>query len=90
MVYERGDILTIKDSEYMILELARYEDVDYMFANKLDKEENTTENYCVMKKNGTGIIFVDDKKILDIILPVFSNKIQKIAEQYNLENKFEI
>lgn len=85
-----GDVLTINNNKYLVLESARYEEVDYIFTNKLDQDENTTEEYFVMKKNNGGVLFVTDKKILDIILPVFSNKIQKEIEKYNEENKFEI
>ena len=85
-----GDVLTINNNKYLVLESARYEEVDYIFTNKLDKDENTSEEYFVMKKNNGGVLFVTDKKILDIILPVFSNKIQKDIEKYNEENKFEI
>lgn len=85
-----GDVLTINNNKYLVLESARYEEVDYIFTNKLDQDENTTEEYFVMKKNNGGVLFVTDKKILDIILPVFSNKIQKEIEKFNEENKFEI
>ena len=39
---------------------------------------------------GINIIKITDNKILDVILPVFSNKIQKVAENFNEQNKFEI
>lgn len=90
MNLSNGDIITVNNNEYLVLESARYEDVDYIFVNKLTKTEETTEEYSVFQKNGNGVLLVTDQKVLEVILPVFSNKIQKIAEEYNQENKFEI
>ena len=89
MILENGDILTINNNEYLVVESARYEDVDYIFANKLAKEELTQE-YVVMKKLDDSVSIITDNKILEVILPVFSNKIQKVAEKFNEQNKFEI
>lgn len=90
MILENGDILTINNKQYLVVESARYEDVDYIFANKLDNEEELTQEYVVMKKLENSVIIITDNKILDVILPVFSNKIQKVAENFNEQNKFEI
>lgn len=90
MVISNGDIITIGNNKYLIVESARYEDVDYILVNKLNENEEITKDYNLMKKNKDGVIMVTDKKILDIVLPVFSNKLQKDAEKYNEQNKFEI
>lgn len=90
MILTNGDVLTIGEKKYLVLETARFEEEDYIFVNKLNEEEDFTEEYLVMKKNGEGVILITEEKILNVILPVFSNKIQKLAENYNKENKFEI
>lgn len=90
MILINGDVLTINNKNYLVLETARFEEEEYIFVNKLDENEDLTEEYNIMKKNGDGVILITDEKVLNVILPIFSNKIQKVAEKYNEDNKFEI
>lgn len=90
MILTNGDVLTIGDKKYLIVETARFEEEDYIFVNKLNQEEDFTDEYFVMKKTGDGVILITEEKVLNVILPVFSNKIQKVAEKINNETKYEI
>ena len=90
MILTNGDVLTIGNAKYLIVETARYDDVDYLFTNKLSENEDLSENYFVMKKTENGVIIVNEQKLLDILLPIFTKKIQKDAEDYNEQSKFEI
>ena len=89
MIFNKGDVLTAGNSKYLVLENARYAEVDYIFVNKLDQEELSDE-YFVMEKNNSGVLIITDKKILDIILPIFTNKIEKDVKTHNDQTKFEI
>jgi len=90
MIITIGDVLTIKEDKYLVVETARYEEVDYLFANKLLENEELSKEYYVMKKTETGVLLVTDEKVLEVILPVFQNKIQKDIEKYNEQQEFEI
>lgn len=90
MTLENGDILTIGNNEYLVVEGTRYENSDYIFANKLDNEEELTQEYVVMKKLGDSVSIVTDNNLLEAILPVFTNKIQKLAEDFNQQNQVEV
>lgn len=90
MIITNGDVLTINEEKYLVVETARYEEIDYLFANKLTLNEELSKEYYVMKKTETGVLLVTDEKVLEIILPVFQNKIQKDIEKYNEQNKYEI
>ena len=90
MIITNGDVLTIKEDKYLVVETARYEEMDYLFANKLLENEDLSKEYYVMKKTETGVLLVTDEKVLEVILPVFQNKIQKDIEKYNEQQEFEI
>lgn len=90
MIITNGDVLTINNEKYLVVETARYEEKDYLFANKLLTNEEFSEEYFVMKKTDTGVLMVTDEKVLEVILPVFQNKIQKDIEKFNEQNKYEI
>lgn len=90
MIITIGDVLTIKEDKYLVVETARYEEKDYLFANKLLENEELSKEYYVMKKTETGVLLVTDEKVLEVILPVFQNKIQKDIEKYNEQQEFEI
>ena len=64
--------------------------LSYLFANKLLENEELSKEYYVMKKTETGVLLVTDEKVLEVILPVFQNKIQKDIEKYNEQQEFEI
>lgn len=90
MIITIGDVLTIKEDKYLVVETARYEEMDYLFANKLLDDGELSEEHFVMKKTATGVLLVTDEKVLEVILPVFQNKIQKAIEKYNEQQEFEI
>ena len=90
MIITNGDVLSINNEKYLVVETATYEEVNYLFANKLLSNEEISEEYYVMQKTETGVLLVTDEKVLEVILPVFQNKIQKDIEKYNEQNKYEI
>ena len=90
MKYELGDIFTLEESTYMVAETSMYMDVEYLLLNKLDSDEEPTNELYVYKVVENGLLKVTDQSVLDIILPVFNNKIQKDIANVHNEDKFNI
>ena len=90
MKYELGDIFTLGENTYMVAETSMYMDVEYLLLNKLDSEEEPTNELYVYKIVEGGLLKVTEQSILDIILPVFNNKIQRDITNIQNEEKFNI
>jgi len=90
MKYELGDVFTLSGDTYMVAETSMYMDVEYLLLNKLDSNEEPSNELYVYECVEGGLIKVTEQSILDIILPVFNNKLQKHvkdiqnAEKYNI------
>lgn len=85
-----GDIFNVGEKKYIVIEKCTFTDIDYIFVNKLTAEEEPTNDFYVYKENKNGVVLITDKNVLDIVLPIFSNKLQndvtkkQIEEQYNI------
>ena len=90
MIYELGDIFTLGENRFMVAETSTYMDVEYLLLNKLNNEEEPTNELFVYKVVEGGLLKVADQSILDIILPVFNNKIQRDITNVQNEEKFNI
>ena len=90
MKYELGDIFTLGENTYLVAETSIFMDVEYLLLNKLDSEEEPTNELYVYKVVEDGLLKVTDQSILDIILPVFNNKIQREVANIQNEEKFNI
>lgn len=90
MKYELGDIFPLGENKYMVAEMSTYMEVEYLLLSKLDKEEEPTNELYVYKVENNGLVLVTEKNILDIILPVFNNKIQKDITDIQNEEKYNI
>ena len=89
MKYEVGDILTIKGEEYAVIDAILYENVDYILVNKFETDE-PTQVYIPYKIASNGLIEVEDKDVLDKLLPIFSKNVQRMVELVNLKEKYDI
>lgn len=90
MKYELGDIFPLGENKYMVAEMSTYMEVEYLLLSKLDKEEEPTNELYVYKVVNDGIVKVTEQDILDIILPVFNNKIQRDINNVQNEEKYNI
>lgn len=90
MKYDLGDIFTLGENTFMVAENSVYNNVEYLLLNKLDSEEELTNELFVYKVVEDGLLKVTDQSILDIILPVFNNKIQRDIANIQNEEKFNI
>jgi len=90
MKYELGDIFPLGENTFMVVETSMYMEVEYLLLNKLDSSEEPTNELYVYKVVKDGLVKVTDQSILDIILPVFNNKIQRDVTSVQNEEKFNI
>jgi len=90
MKYELGDIFSLAEEKFMVAETSVYMDVEYLLLNKLDSEKEPTNELYVYKVVEDGLIKVTEQETLDIILPVFNNKLQKHISNIQNEEKFNI
>ena len=90
MKIELGDIITLSNTKYMVAEMSTYMETDYLLLNKLDMEEEPSQEFYIYKKNDRGLILITDKNILNILYPVFSNKLQKEINDIQSQNKYNI
>ena len=76
-----GDLLTIENTKYIVIDKIKYVDEDYIFVNEVtDKEENTS-NYYVMELIGNNVKIIKDKELLEKLLPVFSDNVQVMVNR---------
>ena len=90
MILKQGDILNIKDTDYLVVETSRYEEIDYALANKLDEKEDFTKEYVILEQKGYNFEIVEEQKLIELLLPIFQNKIQQDANNAKNKEKYEI
>ena len=81
-----NDIFELAGNDYITIDKTEYNGTTYFFTNKLDGEE-PTDKFVVFKDVGTGFIEEKNKEVLDIVLKVFSNNMNKKIEAINNSKK---
>lgn len=76
-----GDLLTINNEKYIVLDSILLNGQSYVFVNKLTSDENSTKEFYVFKVIGNTINIVKNKNILDDILPLFSKNVQNLIDK---------
>lgn len=81
MKYIMGDLITVANEKYVVIEVLNYENNNYVFANKIFNEDITDEFYILeLKEDGTAIIIVEDE-LKNILMSKFEKILQNdIAE----------
>ena len=90
MKLELGDIFPIYDETFMVVEKATFMDNNYILVNKLDEEGEPINELFIYKTTENGVMLVTDKKLLDVLMPILSNKLQRDINEINNENKYNI
>lgn len=83
------DVLTIKGEKYTVIDTILYEGKDYILTNKVVNDE-PSETFVAYEVVDNGVFIVEDKKILDRILPIFSNNVNKKINELKTEDQFNI
>lgn len=73
-----GEVLVVDDGKYIVLDRVLFNNTTYIFVNKLDSEENPTDDLYAYEVIDDEISMVMDKKILDFLLPKFEKNIEKM------------
>lgn len=76
------DLLNYQDEIYMIISIVEYNNNEYLFANKLDDNENSTDNYTIFSNINGLFSIVTDQNIIKQLLPLFQNKIKDTVKKY--------
>lgn len=76
-----GNLLTINNEKYIVLDSILLNGQSYVFVNKLTPDENSTKEFYVFKVIGNTINIVKNKNILDDILPLFSKNVQNLIDK---------
>ena len=76
-----GDLLTINNVMYIVLDSILLNSQSYVFVNKLMPDENSTKEFYVFKVIGNTINIVKNKSVLDDILPLFSKNVQNLIDK---------
>lgn len=83
------DVLTIKGEKYTVIDTILYEGKDYILTNKVVNDE-PSETFVAYEVVDNGVFIVEDKNILDRILPIFSNNVNKKINELKTEDQFNI
>lgn len=83
------DVLTIKGEKYTVIDTILYEGKDYILTNKVVNDE-PSETFVAYEVVDNGVFIVEDKNILDRILPIFSNNVNKKINDLKTEDQFNI
>ena len=81
-----NDIFELAGNDYITIDKTECNGYTYFFTNKLNGEE-PTDTFVVFKDVGTGFVEEKNKKVLDVVLKVFSNNMNKKIETINNSKK---
>lgn len=74
---KKDELVTMNDGEYFILETLIYDGIEYGFANKIDKNDESLNIYkLIYNDNGINKV-LEDEKIINILLPLFEELITR-------------
>ena len=73
-----GEVFAVEDGKYIVLDKVSLNNKTYIFVNKLDSEENPTNDLYAYEVIDDEISMVMDKKILDFLLPKFEKNIEEM------------
>lgn len=73
-----NDVFELDGNDYITLDKIKYADVTYYFVNKLKDEETPSKEFFVYKDDfSKGFIKEEDKNMLNIVLRIFSENMNK-------------
>lgn len=87
MSVKRADVLNVGGVKYITLESLMYKDGEYVFVNKVDNNEEITEDFYIMRVDGDSAKIVTDENLAGILLPKFQQLLRSDLEKLNEEFK---
>lgn len=72
-----GDLLTINNEKYLVLEKLDYQNKKYAFVNHVSKTEEINQDYYIFEIIGDSIIIVENDKLKNLLIPQFEELLKK-------------
>lgn len=72
-----GDLLTINNEKYLVLENLDYQNKKYALVNQVSKTEEITQDYYIFEIIGDSIIIVENDKLKNLLIPQFEELLKK-------------
>lgn len=67
----KGNVITINNNKYIIIETLNYNYEKYLFVNELKGDEDISDNYYIFKAKDDAAIKITDEKIINMLLDKF-------------------
>ncbi len=80
MKLELGDLVSLKSGNYLVVSKTTYDAIDYVLTNKTNANDIGEENY-VFKVKDNKFVKIKNKELLDILLPIFTDKLNKLVTE---------
>ncbi len=77
-----GDLVELKSGNYLILSMATYDGILYVFTNKMEPNEVIGKEYYIFKVNeDNNFILVKDEELKNILTSIFEEKLNKMLKE---------
>ena len=73
----KGDVLSINNQDYIVIECLNYNYETYIFTNQLINEEEVSENHYIFKITNDNAIVITDENLINILLDKFKDLINQ-------------
>lgn len=74
-----GNVITVNDTDYMVLETIDYQGKKYIFTNEI-KEEEPTDDYYIFNINNSEVTKIVEEELLNKLIEEFKTL---LAKAYN-------
>lgn len=74
-----GNVITVNDTDYMVLETIDYQGKKYIFTNEI-KEEEPTNDYYIFNINNSEVTKIVEEELLNKLIEEFKTL---LAKAYN-------
>lgn len=74
-----GNVITVNDTDYMVLETIDYQGKKYIFTNEI-KEEEPTNDYYIFNVNNNEVTKIVEEELLNKLIEEFKTL---LAKAYN-------
>lgn len=74
-----GNVITVNDTDYMVLETIDYQGKKYIFTNEI-KEEEPTDDYYIFNVNNNEVTKIVEEELLNKLIEEFKTL---LAKAYN-------
>ena len=73
----KGDVISVNNNNYIVIEMLNYNYEKYAFVNELDDNEDIGEKYYIFKVENDSAIKLTDETLINKLLDKFKNLINE-------------